>query len=116
MPTYDWGDLRCFLGVAVEGSTLGAARALKLHQTTVARRIDALEQSLGLRLFDRSATGYTLSSAGTDLLPFAQEVSAAATAFAQRAELNRRRRGAVSLIASCLRQTQPSPSPASLRR
>lgn len=91
MRNYDWDDLRCFLAVALQGSTLGAAKSLKLHQTTVARRIEALEQALGLRLFDRSAAGYALSSAGADLLPFAQEVGGAAAAFGERAALNGRR-------------------------
>lgn len=91
MRNFNWDDLRCFLAVASRGSTLGAARALKLHQTTVARRVDALEQAIGLGLFERSATGYTLSSAGNDLLPLAREMEAAATAFAERAESHRRR-------------------------
>jgi DNA-binding transcriptional LysR family regulator len=92
MRTLDWDDLRCFLAVALEGSTLAAARSLKLHQTTVARRIEALEQALGLRLFDRSAAGYALSSAGAELLPLAEEAGGAAAAFAERAALIGRRR------------------------
>ena len=91
MRTFDWDDIRCFLEVADQGSTLKAARALKLHQTTVARRLDSLEQALGLDLFERSAAGYALSPTGADLLPLAKEFGTAAAAFAHRAELNRRR-------------------------
>ena len=50
---YDWGDLKYFLAVAKAGSTLAAARALNVNQTTVARRIAALESDLKLKLFDR---------------------------------------------------------------
>jgi len=37
----DWNDLRYFLAVARDGSTLAAARELRVSQTTVARRIAA---------------------------------------------------------------------------
>ena len=40
---YDWNDLKSFLAVAESGSTLAAAQALRVSQTTVARRIAALE-------------------------------------------------------------------------
>ena len=40
---FDWNDLRHFLAVARAGSTLGAAKRLGVNQTTVARRLDALE-------------------------------------------------------------------------
>ena len=41
-----------FLAVAESGSTLGAGRALRVSQTTVARRIGALEEALKLPLFE----------------------------------------------------------------
>ncbi|HMN52648.1 MAG TPA: LysR family transcriptional regulator [Sphingopyxis sp.] len=44
---FDWNDLRYFLAVAESGSTLAAARALRVSQTTVARRIAALEAAKG---------------------------------------------------------------------
>lgn len=47
---FDWNDLKAFLAVAREGSTLGAARSLRVNQTTVARRIEALEAAVGLKL------------------------------------------------------------------
>ena len=49
----DWDDLRHFLAVARAGSTLGAARHVGVNQTTCARRVAALEASLGSRLFER---------------------------------------------------------------
>ena len=43
---FDWNDLRHFLAVARTGSTLAAGNALRVSQTTVARRITALEAAL----------------------------------------------------------------------
>ena len=57
----DWNDLRYFLAVARGGSTLSAGRALRVSQTTVARRIAALEQALKLTLFERRQAGYALT-------------------------------------------------------
>jgi DNA-binding transcriptional LysR family regulator len=78
---FDWNDLRAFLAVAETGSTLAAARKLRVSQTTAARRIAALEEALGLALFDRRQAGYALTPAGETLLPRAREVEAAVGAF-----------------------------------
>jgi len=81
----DWNDLRYFLGVAREGSTLAAARSLRVSQTTVARRITALEESLGFPLFEKRQAGYALTPAGSELLARAEQVEAAANGFADAA-------------------------------
>ena len=81
----DWNDLRYFLAVARGGSTLAAGRDLRVSQTTVARRIGALEQSLGFPLFDRRQAGYSLTGEGQALLERAQAVEASAEAFAEAA-------------------------------
>ena len=81
----DWNDLRFFLAVAREGSTLAAGRALRFSQTTVARRITALELALGVRLFDKRQAGYALTPAGQDLVGRAEQVERAAHAFADAA-------------------------------
>ena len=78
----DWNDLRYFLGVARTGSTLSAGRTLRVSQTTAARRVTALEEALGLTLFERRPTGYTLTPAGEALLETAEQVEAAAGGFA----------------------------------
>jgi DNA-binding transcriptional LysR family regulator len=64
----DWNDLRTFAEVARRGSLSAAARVLQLHQTTVARRLDAAERALGVPLLLRSTRGITLAPAGTRLL------------------------------------------------
>ena len=78
----DWNDLRYFLAVARTGSTLAAGRSLRVSQTTVARRIVALEQALGLVLFERKQSGYALTEAAQALLEKAHAVEAAAESFA----------------------------------
>jgi DNA-binding transcriptional LysR family regulator len=86
----DWNDLRHFLAVARSGSTLAAARTLRVNQTTCARRIAALEAALGQRLFDRSQDGSVLTESGRALLAPAEAVEAAAQAFADEAAFRAR--------------------------
>ena len=81
----DWNDLRYFLAVARDGSTLAAARALRVSQTTVARRIAALEDALGIRLFEKRQAGYSLTPDGENLLDRAQQVEAALNGFSEAA-------------------------------
>ncbi len=50
----DWNDLRYALAIARAGTLAGAARRLDVDQTTVARRLAALEAALGASLFARS--------------------------------------------------------------
>ncbi|MCV2351517.1 LysR family transcriptional regulator [Paucibacter sp. Y2R2-4] len=61
---FNWDDLRYALAIAEAGSLNGAAKALGVQHTTVLRRLDALEQRLGARLFDRLRQGYTPTEAG----------------------------------------------------
>ena len=77
----DWNDLRYFVAVADQGSTLKAGRMLRVSQTTVARRIAALEESAGLTLFERRSAGYALTPDGQSLLGYARQVAGAATQF-----------------------------------
>ena len=63
----NWDDLRFFLALAREGSVSGAGRVLGVKHTTVARRIQALEQHMGTRLFDRSRSGYSMTQAAENL-------------------------------------------------
>ena len=79
----DWNDLRYFLAVADHGSTLAAGRALRVSQTTVARRIAALEGALGLLLFEKRQAGYTLTPAGEELVERARQVEVATEGFSE---------------------------------
>jgi DNA-binding transcriptional LysR family regulator len=77
----DWNDLRYFLAVARSGSTLAASKALGLSQSTVHRRLTALETNLGRRLFRRRATGYQLTRLGEEMRPYAERVQASVASF-----------------------------------
>ncbi len=77
---YDWNDLKFFLAVARNGSTIAAARALKTSQSTVQRRLVELERNLGQRLVVRHPRGYRLTALGETLLPLAEEAERAAFA------------------------------------
>ncbi|NNE22427.1 MAG: LysR family transcriptional regulator [Rhizobiales bacterium] len=74
MHKLDWSDLQYILAVAQQGSLAGAARFLSVNHSTVLRRINAFEQSQGVRLFERQRTGYRLTGEGQQLLEAAQDV------------------------------------------
>jgi DNA-binding transcriptional LysR family regulator len=67
-----WDEIRTAYQVARAGTVSGAAEVLGVHHATVIRHIDALEQRLGVKLFQRHARGYTATEAGADLLQVAQ--------------------------------------------
>jgi DNA-binding transcriptional LysR family regulator len=81
----DWSDVRFFLAVARGGSTAAAARALKVNQSTVVRRIAALEEALALRLFNKKRDGYRLTCEGEALLEEAGAIETAVQTFTRRA-------------------------------
>ena len=81
----DWNDLKYFLAVARDGSTLAAARSLRVSQTTVARRIMALEEALGVHLFEKRQAGYSLTPDGQNLLSRAEQVESALNGFSEAA-------------------------------
>ncbi|WP_159589323.1 LysR family transcriptional regulator [Chelativorans xinjiangense] len=72
----NWDDIRIFLAVARAGQILGAARRLGLNHATVSRRIAALEQAVGAKLFHRLTTGSELTPAGERLLAIAERMEA----------------------------------------
>ncbi|MEM9491586.1 MAG: LysR family transcriptional regulator, partial [Myxococcota bacterium] len=59
-----WDDLRFVLAMSRGGSATAAGRELGVNATTVTRRIQALEDHLGVRLFDRRSTGMVATDAG----------------------------------------------------
>ncbi|MBL8260602.1 MAG: LysR family transcriptional regulator [Candidatus Competibacteraceae bacterium] len=72
----DWKDLRYFLAVARLGRLSPAARRLQVEHSTVSRRIEGMERSMGTRLFERHRDGLVLTEAGHALLPMAEKVEA----------------------------------------
>lgn len=98
MAAMDWNDIRFFLSVAEARSTLAAAKSLNVSQTTVARRIAALEEALGLKLFEKRQAGYVLTPAGEALVDRARRVEEATNSFAEAsAALTRDTSGAVRI-------------------
>ncbi len=75
----DWDNARIFLAIHRAGTLRGAAEKLEIDQATVGRRLAALEQSLGARLFLRTPSGYVPTPAG-------ELAAAAATQMEQGAE------------------------------
>ena len=72
----NWDDVRIFLAVARAGQILGAARRLELNHATVSRRVAALEEALGAKLFRRLTTGSELTPAGERFLDIAERMEA----------------------------------------
>ncbi|MBT2303162.1 LysR family transcriptional regulator [Variovorax paradoxus] len=71
------------MAVARHGSTLAAGRALGVDQSTVQRRLVELERRIGQVLVQRQPSGYRLTEFGLALLPHAERVELAVTAFEQ---------------------------------
>ncbi|NBB10113.1 LysR family transcriptional regulator [Pseudomonas sp. SLFW] len=63
-----WDDLRIFMHVARCENLSKAGKQLKVDQSTVSRRLNHLEYSLGFSLFERGNTGLQLNDQGTRLL------------------------------------------------
>ena len=75
---FDWNRARAFLVTAEEGSLSAAARALGMTQPTLGRQVTALEQELGVVLFNRVGTGLVLTPGGLELLDQARIMGDAA--------------------------------------
>lgn len=69
----NWNDLKVFLAITESGSLSGAAKQLAQNHSTVFRRLNALEESISVRLFDRSAGHYVLTPAGERMRELVRE-------------------------------------------
>ncbi len=76
---FDWNRARAFLVTAEEGSFSAAARALGMAQPTVGRQVAALEEELGVALFERIGNALELTTAGLDLVEHVRAMGDAAT-------------------------------------
>ncbi|MEL0437297.1 LysR family transcriptional regulator [Phycobacter sp. K97] len=75
---FDWNHIRAFLATAEEGSLSAAARRLHLTQPTLSRQVAALEEELGLMLFERIGKSLHLTQAGVELLEHTRPMGLAA--------------------------------------
>jgi DNA-binding transcriptional LysR family regulator len=64
----DWDDLKTFLAITRHGTLSAAARALKVSQTTMGRRLDHLHGRAGANQLDRTPTGFRLTPTGAAIL------------------------------------------------
>lgn len=87
--TVSWDDIRIFHAIAVGGSLALAAARLGLSEATVARRLKAFEQELGVSLFQRGANRLFPTQAGAALAQEAAGVHGAVERFAGRASAAR---------------------------
>ncbi|HJL18565.1 MAG TPA: LysR family transcriptional regulator [Sandaracinaceae bacterium LLY-WYZ-13_1] len=76
---FDWNRARAFLVTAEEGSFSAAARALAVAQPTIGRQVAALEEELGVTLFERVGNALELTRAGLDLVEHVRAMGDAAT-------------------------------------
>jgi DNA-binding transcriptional LysR family regulator len=80
----DWNDLRFVVAVGRERTLAAAARKLRVDPTTVGRRIIAIEETLGARLFDRSVEGYLPTHAGNIAIQDAEKMEQLALSLQQK--------------------------------
>ena len=76
--SFDWNQVRAFLATVEEGSLSAAARALGQTQPTLSRQVSALEQDLGIMLFERGPRTMELTDAGSRLLDHVRAMGEAA--------------------------------------
>ena len=82
----DFNQLRAFAAIAAEGNLTRAAERLHLTQPAVSLQLKALQATLGLQLFTRTAAGMMLTDDGAKLLPFAGRVLDSIAEFRQGAD------------------------------
>lgn len=81
----NWDDARFFLAVARCGTLRKAANQLQVDQATVGRRLTALENSLGSKLFIRTPKSFSLSPLGESMLADMMKMENAVQAIARKA-------------------------------
>ncbi len=70
----DWGDYRVVLLIAEAGSLSKAAKVSGSSHPTLFRKINAIEEKLGVRLFERFQTGYQPTAAGEEVVTVARQM------------------------------------------
>jgi DNA-binding transcriptional LysR family regulator len=77
-PALRWDALTVVLALARAGTLSGAAVRLGVNISTVARRLDGIEEDLGVHLFDRTPSGVTPTEVAEALVPIAEAMEQAA--------------------------------------
>ncbi len=69
-----WDDMCLVHAIADIGTLSGAARALQISHPTAFRRLNRLEQKMGVRFFDRARVGYTATTAAEEVSGLVQRL------------------------------------------
>jgi len=117
-PEARWEDVRLFLALHRERTLAAAARSVGLDASTLSRRLAALEEALGARLFDRTREGLVPSAGADQLLAAAEEMAQAHARFARDASsFERAAEGVVRLsVPPGLAESLVAPALVRLRR
>ena len=83
------GDLELMQELAEHGSFSAVGRCRGQAPSSIARRLDRLEDRLGGRLFNRAPTGLFLTDIGARRLSQARELTRAAAAFVEPGRMGR---------------------------
>jgi len=95
-----WDDLRILVALAREKHLKSAGELLGVNASTVSRRLEALEEAIGARLFDRTPSGLVGTVALEELMPHAEAVESAVEAFVRQvAGFEREPEGTVRITA-----------------
>jgi uncharacterized protein (TIGR00369 family) len=78
-----WDDFRYVKAIADHRSLAGAAKALRINQSTVFRKLGQIEHRLGVRLFKRGRANYTLTPQGERMAALAARMEQDVEAFEQ---------------------------------
>ncbi|MEM7442907.1 MAG: LysR family transcriptional regulator [Pseudomonadota bacterium] len=76
--SFNWNQVRAFLATVEEGSLSAASRALGLTQPTLGRQVAALEEELGVTLFERVGRSLALTQSGRELVEHVRAMGEAA--------------------------------------
>jgi DNA-binding transcriptional LysR family regulator len=71
----DWDDLRYIRAVGEGGTLAAAGAAIGVHPSTVLRRLNRIEERLGVRFFERHAEGFSTTPAGEEALEAAERLA-----------------------------------------
>jgi DNA-binding transcriptional LysR family regulator len=69
-----WNDLIIILAICRAGTLAGAARSLNMDHSTIYRKINAIEKNLGVRFFERLASGYAKTESGEIAMQYAERI------------------------------------------
>jgi DNA-binding transcriptional LysR family regulator len=93
-------QLSAFLHLARTGSFRDAARSQRVSQPSLSRTIQAMEDAIGRRLFDRTTRRVQLTPTGRELRPIAERlVTEFDTGFGELAQFVEGRRGRITIAA-----------------